>query len=206
MKQEWKVLWSLFWSFLKISPVTFGGGYAMIPLFEKEIVHRQKWLKPKEVADIFALSQSIPGAVGINSATFVGYRLGGVKGAAAAILGVLLPTFFIVLVLCAAFLHVRDNAKIEAAFMGIRPAVVALIVYAAFKIGKTATIDKTTWAAFIVSLALLCIAHPHPLFIILGGAVAGIAMVHIKNKLGYESSLDSGEGDWQEGYMYGDGI
>jgi chromate transporter len=203
---EWKMLLQLFWTFLKISPVTFGGGYAMIPLFEKEIVEKQRWMDRKEISDVFALSQSIPGAIGVNSATFVGYRLAGVKGAVAAMLGVLLPTFLIVILLSVVFFQVRDNAKIEAAFMGIRPAVVALIVYAAYSIGKTAMVDKTSWMTLIVALGILCILHPHPVIIILTGGVVGIILVRIKQKLGYETHIEFEKYDPAQGYMYGDGI
>ena len=78
--KEWKVLFQIFWTFFKISPVTFGGGFAMIPLIEKEVVEKRKWLKSEEVTDVFALSQSVPGAVAINSATFIGHRISGGKG------------------------------------------------------------------------------------------------------------------------------
>ena len=78
--REWKVLFQLFWTFFKISPVTFGGGFAMMPLIEKEVVEKRKWLKSEDVTDVFALSQSVPGAVAINSATFIGHRIGGIKG------------------------------------------------------------------------------------------------------------------------------
>src|SRR4051812_20212818 len=99
MKAQWKMLFQLFWTFFKIAPVTFGGGFAMIPLIEKEVVEKRKWLKSEDVTDVFALSQSVPGAVAINSATFIGQRIGGIKGAIAAMIGVSLPTFLIVLTL-----------------------------------------------------------------------------------------------------------
>jgi chromate transporter len=201
-----KILQQLFWSFLKISPVTFGGGYAMIPLFEKEIVEKRRWMDRKEVSDVFALSQSIPGAIGVNSATFVGYRLAGVRGAIAAMLGVLLPTFMIVILLSIAFLQVRDHPLIEAAFRGIRPAVVALIVYAAYSIGKTAMVDKTSWMTLIVALGFLCILHPHPVLIIVSGGVAGIVLVRLKKKLGYHTNVEFERFDPEQGYMFGDGI
>src|SRR3954452_9702015 len=136
--KELKVLFQIFWTFFKISPVTFGGGFAMIPLIEKEVVEKRKWLTSEEVTDVFALSQSVPGAVAINSATFIGQRIGGVRGAIAAMIGVSLPTFFIVLLLGVLYFFIQDNPKVVAAFLSIRVSIVAIIVYAAVKIAKTA--------------------------------------------------------------------
>src|SRR3954454_9796164 len=112
MKEQWRILFQLFWTFFKIAPSTFGGGFAMIPLIEKEVVEKRKWLKSEEVADVFALSQSVPGAVAINSATFIGQRIGGVKGAIAAMIGVSLPTFFIVLILGVLYFFIQDHPKV----------------------------------------------------------------------------------------------
>lgn len=193
MKSDWKLLGQIFLSFFKIGPVTFGGGYAMIPLIEREIVTKRKWVQAKDIADIFAVAESIPGAIAINSATFVGYRIAGIKGAISALLGVLFPTFMIVLAMAIAFLKVRDNPYIIAAFQGIRPAVVALIVFAAVKIGHTAIIDKTTLGTVIVTVSILIFMHAHPVFIILSGALAGIVLVKIKEKLGFGNVVDKEE-------------
>ena len=108
----------------------------MIPLIETEVVEKKKWLKSEDVADVFALSQSVPGAVAINSASFIGHRISGVKGAIAALIGVSLPTFLIVLSLRLSYFLIAGNAKLEAAFMAIRPAIVAIIVYAAIKVSE----------------------------------------------------------------------
>ena len=144
MKPHWKKIPSIFMCFLKIGPMTFGGGYAMIPMIEQEVVDKRKWLEPREVADIFAVSESIPGAIAINSATFIGYRIAGMPGAIAAMSGVLMPTFLIVLLLSFFFLKVNEHPMMRAAFQGISAAIVALICYAGFKIGKSAVLDKMT--------------------------------------------------------------
>src|SRR3954447_26324118 len=132
---NWKVqrilLFQIFWSFFKISPVTFGGGFAMIPLIIKEIVEKRKWLENDDINDVIALSQTVPGAVAVNSSTFVGYRIGGIRGALAAMIGVSLPTFLIVLTLGISYFFIHDNPKLEAAFVSIRATIVAIIVYAA---------------------------------------------------------------------------
>lgn len=155
MKGQWKTLLQLFWTFFKIAPVTFGGGFAMIPLIEKEVVEKKKWLKSEEVTDVFALSQSVPGAVAVNSATFIGHRIAGMKGAMAAMIGVTLPTFLIVLLLGILYFFIQDNPKIESAFISIRASIVAIIAYAAIKIGKTAIVDKSTLGILIVGIPIL---------------------------------------------------
>ncbi len=196
----------IFLCFLKIGPVTFGGGYAMIPLIEQEVVERRKWLETKDVADVFAAAQSIPGAIAVNSATFIGYRLAGFAGALAALAGVLLPTFLIVLLLSIFFLRTHEHPKIEAAFEGVRAAIVALICYAGWKIGKSAVIDKTTFGVTAATVAILFLTNVHPVFLIASGFFVGVALVAIRAKAGLKTKLDSNpqEDDW--GYMMGDGI
>ena len=142
MKVQWKLLIQIFWTFFKISPVTFGGGFAMIPLIVKEIVEKRKWLTNDDITELIALSQTVPGAVAVNSATFIGHRLGGIRGSLAAMIGVSLPTFFIVLFLGVSYFYIHDNPKLEAAFISIRVTIVAIIVYAAIKIGKTAILRQ----------------------------------------------------------------
>ena len=150
MNGQWKMIVQVFWTFFKIGPVTFGGGFAMIPLIEKEVVAKRNWLKKADVTDAFALSQSVPGAIAINSATFIGHRIAGVKGAIAAMLGISLPTFLIVLSLGGIYMLIQDSPKIEAAFISIRASIVALIIFAAIKVGKTAIIDKSTLGMLVV--------------------------------------------------------
>ena len=180
---EWKLLLQIFWTFFKISPVTFGGGFAMMPLIEKEVVEKKKWLKSEDVTDVFALSQSVPGAVAVNSATFIGHRIGGVKGAMAAMIGVSLPTFLIVLALGISYFFIQGHPKIEAAFLSIRATIVAIIAYAAIKIAKTAIIDKTTFCIMLVGLPALFFIHP--VIAIVTGACIGMMTIQIKKKLGY---------------------
>ncbi|WP_028611381.1 chromate transporter [Paenibacillus harenae] len=192
---RWKLMWQLFVTFLKIGPVTFGGGYAMIPVIEREVVEKRKWLQSEDVADIFAVSGSVPGAIAINSATFIGYRIGGVMGAVAATIGVLLPTFCIVLLLSLFFLEMKDHPKVAAAFVSIRATIVALIVYAAYKTWKTSAVDKTTIGMIAATVALLYFFNQyiHPVILIIGGALAGIAMIWLRKKLGFKTKLHKEE-------------
>ncbi|VEF49257.1 chromate transporter [Bacillus freudenreichii] len=174
------LLLQLFWTFMKISPVTFGGGFVMMPLMKKEVVEKKKWIKDEEIVDSFALAQSAPGSVAVNSAAFVGYRIAGVKGALAATIGMMIPTFFIVIILSLLFLTVRNNHFVEAAFKGIRPAVVALIVYAALTTVRSSITDKSTLTVMISAVILLIFFHMHPVLLIAAGILSGIAIKKIK--------------------------
>lgn len=189
MKINWKLLWAIFVTFLKIGPVTFGGGYAMIPLIEREVVTKRKWIKAEDVTDVFAVAESVPGAIAINSATFIGYRIAGPLGAIVAMAGILTPTFFIIIALSISYLYFNDNPKMIAAFEGIRPAIVALISFAAYKIGQMAITDKTTLVTACLTVVLLLTLPIHPAVIIFCGALAGILLVLTKKKLGYEVRL-----------------
>lgn len=160
----------------------------MIPLIEKEVVEKRKWMNSEEVTDVFALSQSVPGAVAINSATFIGHRIAGMRGAMAAMIGVSLPTFLIVLLLGILYFFIQDNSKIESAFISIRASIVAIIAYAAIKIGKTAVVDKSTFCILLAGIPVLFFFHP--VIVIVAGAVVGIVTISIKRKLGYDVKLD----------------
>lgn len=188
MKDQWKMLFQIFWTFFKIGPVTFGGGYAMIPLIEEEVVENRKWLKMDDVTDIFALAQSVPGAIALNASIFIGHRIRGVKGSIAAMLGILLPTFIIVLSLGMLYMLIKDHPMVEAAFTSVRTTILALIVYAAIKIGKTAIFDKSTLC--IVAVGVLILFLIHPIFVILIGVFMGVIIIWIKRKLGYFTILD----------------
>ncbi|GBG12361.1 chromate transporter [Paenibacillus agaridevorans] len=192
MTETGKTIWQLFTTFLRIAPATFGGGFAVMPAMEKEVVEKRKWMDSEDIGDVFAVAQSIPGAVAINSATFIGYRIAGIRGALAAMIGMLLPTFCIIVVLSYVFLQVKDNPKIEAAFLSIRATIVALIAYAAIKYGKKALVDKASAVLIGVTVLLLFVGGSliHPLLIIAGGAAAGIVIQAIKAKLGQERSKE----------------
>ena len=195
MKANWKLIGSLFATFLRMGPLTFGGGYALIPVIEKEIVEKRKWLQSEEVADIVAVSGSVPGAVAVNSATLIGYRIAGIGGALSALLGIFLPTFVLMIGLSLVYVQMKDNTKIEAAFLSIRATVVAMIVYAAIKIGKTAVVDFATGALAAVAVCLLLFggSFVHPVWVIVFGALAGIAVVKIRALLGRKTKLEDKE-------------
>lgn len=127
----------LFWSFLKIGLFTFGGGFAMIPLIERAIVTNSHWgIRKSDFLDLLTLAQTVPGPVALNTAVFIGYRARGYRGAIAATLGIVIPSFVIILAIAILFADVRHNPVVDAAFKGMRPAVVALIIVPVLTLSK----------------------------------------------------------------------
>jgi chromate transporter len=182
MKSQLKLLIEIFITFFKIGSFTFGGGYAMIPLIEKEVVENKKWVTPEEVVDVFAVAQSMPGAIAINSSTFIGYKISGKKGAIVATLGVILPSFLIITLIAIFFSKFQNAPAVEAVFSGIRPAIVGLISFAAVKVSKTSIVDRTGLILALLSIFLVVIFDVQPIFIILGGAAIGLAIYHLSPK------------------------
>lgn len=192
-KCSWKLEWLLFITFFKIAPATFGGGYAVMPAIEREIVEKRKWMGSKEIADLFSVAQSIPGAIAINSATFIGLRIAGIRGAIFAMMAMIIPTFIITVALSLLFMQVKDNPKIEAAFIAIRPAVVAMIIFAAIKYGRKVLTDITSALILILTVVLLLFGptHMHPILILTGGALIGVTSQILKVKLGKRMDTQS---------------
>lgn len=165
------VVAALFITFLKIGAFTFGGGWAMISLIEREIVDRRHWIERDEFLDLLAVAQSMPGILAVNIAVSVGDKIRGLRGAVAAALGTILPSFLIILAI-AIFLTpevIKSNRVISAIFTGIRPCVVALIIAPVITSAKAARISwRTVWIP--VAVALLIVAGWNPIvFIVLGG-------------------------------------
>ena len=169
----------LFISFMKIGGFTLGGGAAMIPLMEQQVVTRHQWLSHSEFMDVMAVAQATPGVFAVNMASHIGYKVGGIRSGIIASLGVVFPSLVIILLIAIIFSRFRDNPWVEAAFMGIRPAVVALLVVPVFKMGKTA---RVTWSNVwipILSTALIVYGIT-PALIILVAGVAGFIYGIIK--------------------------
>ncbi|GAA3406498.1 chromate transporter [Paenibacillus hodogayensis] len=204
INKQWGRLWPIFWTFFRMAPITFGGGYAMVPVLEREAVHKRKWIAQEDVADVLAVSQTIPGAVALNAASFVGFRVAGAAGAIAAVLGMLLPTFLIVIGLAALLLSFRDNPKVAAALLGMKPAVVAMIVFAGYRVARTALVDKWTAAIAVTGALLLLQTTLSPILVIVLGAAAGIAVGSWKQKRGIEPRTRRYYSD--PDYFIGDGI
>lgn len=166
-------LWSIFYSFLKIGAFTFGGGYAMIPLIEAEMIQKRGWLSHEEFINQLTIAQSVPGPIALNTAVFVGYKTRGIKGALCALLGVVIPSFAIILLIATSFADFKDNTIVAAAFKGMRPAVVALIAAPLINMAKGMSWWKIALA--IVAAATIWLFGLSPIWFIFGGALVGIA-------------------------------
>ena len=121
------MFWRLFWTYIKIGTFTLGGGYAMLPLIEREVVDKNHWLDGKEFLNMIALAQAAPGLIAVNSAIFIGHRLAGWKGVVACVLGATLPSIIMILLIAMYLTRFKDLPAVEAVFKGVRPAVVGLI-------------------------------------------------------------------------------
>ena len=168
-------LLDIFWSFLKIGAFTFGGGYAMIPLIQHEVIHRRRWIEERDFLDLLTLAQTAPGPIALNTAVFVGYKRRGYLGALSAILGVIVPSFLVILVVAIFFASIRDNAYVDAAFKGMRPAVVALIV--APIIGLTKGMRWWLVAVALVVALVVWYFGVSPVWFLIAGAVVGACVV-----------------------------
>ncbi|MRN52191.1 chromate transporter [Paenibacillus monticola] len=188
MRNEFKsklvMLWDLFWIFFKIGPSTFGGGYAMLAIIDREVVEKRKWIDEQEMSDLLSLAGSAPGGVGVNSSAFIGYRMGKIPGAIAAVLGITLPTFLIIYMLSVVYSLVQNEPKMQSAFKGINGAVIGLIAVAAYKMGKVALFDLATIILALGSLLMLLLTGWNPIFMIMMGLALGIIIIYAKQQLG----------------------
>lgn len=172
-QEEQTTLSALFRSFLKVGLFTFGGGYAMIPIIEREVVTRNNWIAKEEFIDLLTIAQSAPGPIALNSAAFVGYKSRGYVGTLVSLLGVVLPSFVIILILAVGFASIRENQIVEAAFKAMRPAVVALILNPTVKMMRG--MHPAMIAIMVVSMVLLIFVKLSPIYLIaLSAAIAVI--------------------------------
>lgn len=174
------MLLDLFYVFAKIGAFTLGGGYAMVPLIQSEVVDKKKWIEKDEFIDILAVSQSTPGALAINMATFIGYRKKGVLGSVFATLGCVAPSFFSILIIAIFFTKFMSFKIVERAFCGIRPAVAALIAFSVYKIGKTSNIKSYWYVITIAAFILTLFIKLDPILIIFISAVTGIVVSKLR--------------------------
>lgn len=174
-----KVL-SLFVSIFKIGAFTFGGGYAMIPLIEEEVVHKKEWLSKEEFVDVLVVSQSLPGALAVNTSIFLGYKISGILGAIASLIAVILPSFLIILVIAAFFMQFRNNYYVNAAFMGITAAVPMLVLVGALSLSKGVPKNIRSLITIVIALAALIFFNVHPVLVIVVSGVYGALFLRKK--------------------------
>ena len=174
MKRNGKTLWQVFWSFFKIGAFTFGGGYAMIPLIQNEAVEKRPWVTDEDILEVVAIAESTPGPIAINSATFVGYKAAGILGSVCATLGVVLPSFVVILALSFVLQQFQNVVAVQYAFQGIRAGVLALLVKALWTMYQK---SPKGWVGYVVigaSFILTAIFDINVIFVIIGCAVFGL--------------------------------
>jgi chromate transporter len=176
MAKKWKTLFDMFFSFLKIGSFTIGGGYAMLPLIEQEFVDRRGWVSKKEIVNILALSQSMPGVIAINASLFVGYKIGKIKGACIAAAGMTLPSFFIILMIAVFFNQYRSISVIQDAFSGVRAGVTALILYTAIRLARTVINCRSDLLIAVFSFLLITLFEIHPIIVLSFSALTGLIL------------------------------
>ena len=171
-----KLLWNLFWTFAKVGVMTFGGGYAMLPILQREIVDNKGWATEEELMDYFAIGQCTPGVIAVNTATFIGQKLTGLSGGILATLGVVFPSLVIISALAGvieAFSHIQ---WVQNAFGGIRVCVCVLILNAVVKLYKKAVVDLPTFAIFLLVVLGSTFTSLSPVVFVVIAAAAGITL------------------------------
>ena len=178
-----KVYLELFWIFFKIGAFTLGGGYAMVPLIQDEIVAKKNWIEEEEFIKLLALAQSSPGALAVNISVFVGYKIKRMLGVLVTVVASTLPSFIVILLIASLFSNIQDNVYVIKAFKAIRPMVVALIAASVYTIGKSAKINrKTVWIVLLVAAMVAFLKVPPIAMIVLGAVLGNVWMIWRKNK------------------------
>lgn len=164
----------LFWTFFKIGAFTFGGGYAMIPLIQREVAEKRKWITEDDILDIIAIAESTPGPIAINSATFVGYKVAGFFGAFVCTFGVVLPSFVIITLIAYLLKNFSDLKPIQYAFFGIRAGVLALIIKGLYSMYKQVPKNAVSYIVMGVAFVLVAFLKLSVIYVLIGCAVFGL--------------------------------
>ena len=177
-----KALLELFLVFFKIGAFTFGGGYAMIPLIQREAVEKQGWISDDDILEVVAFAESTPGPIAINAATFVGYRAAGVVGSACATFGVVLPSFVIILAISYVLRQFQQIPAVQYAFWGIRAGVLAMLIKSLYTMYKKSPKGWAAYVAMAAAFILTTFVDVHILVIIIGCAVFGLITATIAER------------------------
>ena len=171
-----KELWEMFWTFAKVGVMTFGGGYAMLPILQREVVEGKGWATEEELTDYYAIGQCTPGVIAVNTATFIGHKYRGIAGGIAATLGVVFPSLVIIMTLAGAISAFSDFVFVQHAFAGIRVCVAVLVFNAVTKLWKKAVVDKLTLAVFVVVFAGSTLTDLPVMLFVLAAGILGLAV------------------------------
>ena len=200
--QEKKVsLWTLFWVMAKIGVMTFGGGYAMLPILQRELVENRHWATDEDLANYFAIGQCTPGVIAVNTSTFIGYRMHGVIGGIVATLGEIFPSLCIITALAGLISNFSDNLYVQKAFIGIRVCVCVLIFNAVVKLYKGAVKGKLTFIIFLVVALLSTFTGVSPVLIVVADMAFGVLLEVF---MGRRGGSDAGSGKTEDAVSTGD--
>ncbi len=177
-----KELFDLFWTFCKIGALTFGGGYAMLPLIQREIVENKKWSTEREILDYYAVGQCTPGVIAVNTATFIGFKLKGIIGGIVATLGVVFPSLIIILIIASFLQSFADLSIVQSAFAGIRVAVVALIITTVIKLLKSSIKDYLGVIIAIIAFIISAFIGLSPVYVVIAAGLTGFISKSIGGK------------------------
>lgn len=182
MKKINNIYLQMFQSFFKVGSMSIGGGYVMLPMIQKEVVDVRKWCTEEEVFDFYTLGQSLPGMISVNTATLIGYKLRGIRGAIVSTLGMILPSLVIIMLVASFFSNIKDNIYVQASFNAIRAAVVAIIGAAVVRMGKSGIQSVFSMVLAILAFLLVYIIGISPIFVILAGIAVGVFKSCLKGK------------------------
>ncbi len=174
----------LFLTFAKVGVCTFGGGYAMLPILQREVVERKGWATDEELTDYFAIGQCTPGVIAVNTATFIGHKYKGIPGALCSTLGVVFPSIVIITAIAAFLSNFADFPVVQHALAGVNAAVVALIFSSVLKLGKSTLKDKISLCIFLTVLALAVLVGLSPVLLIVGAGLTGYVLCRVPKKEG----------------------
>lgn len=174
------MLWDMFSTFLKIGAFTFGGGFAMIPIIQSEIVENRKWISDEEFMDAISIAQASPGPIATNVSIFIGYKIKGLVGALVCLMGTTLPSVVIILVIAKYFYQFRGNAIVEKIFLGIRPAVVALILAAVYQITYKSRLGYDKIIVGLLAALVIVFLKISPVYLVIAGALGSVVVNKIK--------------------------
>ncbi len=177
-----KLLFEMFISFFKIGAFTIGGGYAMLPLIQREVVKKKKWIDEEDFLDMVVVSQSAPGPLAVNISVFTGYKVKGIPGLISTVLGATLPSFLIIILVASIFIGIESNPIVESVFKGIRPAVVALIAVPVIKLGVSAKVNRKNFILPASVAVLVAFFRVNPIYVILSLIAIGLIVVYIRRR------------------------
>ena len=178
----WKMLWELFYTFAKVGVMTFGGGMAMLPILQREVVENKGWATDEELTDYFAIGQCTPGIIAVNTATFVGQKQQGILGGIVATMGIVFPSLIIISALAGVINTFSHLAWVQHAFAGIRVCVCVLIFNAVLKLVKSAMKDAWCWGIFGLILVLSFVLTVSPILYVLAAGLAGVVLQAVKGR------------------------